>query len=61
MLLIWNGLMWCFDGQAKLFSKMITFLANLAKGHVSFCHHLTSVVVRPYVVRRKLSHLNLLL
>ena len=31
------------------------FLAHLAKGHVSFCHHLASVV------RRKLSHLNLLL
>ena len=30
-------------------------LAHLAKGHVSFCHHLASVV------RRKLSHLNLLL
>ena len=32
-----------------------SFLAHLAKGHVSFCHHLASVV------RRKLSHLNLLL
>jgi hypothetical protein len=32
------------------------FLAHLAKGHVSFCHHLTSVSIR-----RKLSHLNLLL
>ena len=31
------------------------FLAHLAKDHVSFCHHLASVV------RRKLSHLNLLL
>jgi hypothetical protein len=31
------------------------FLAHLAKGHVSFCHHLASIV------RRKLSHLNLLL
>ena len=31
------------------------YLAHLAKGHVSFCHHLASVV------RRKLSHLNLLL
>ena len=30
-------------------------LAHLTKGHVSFCHHLASVV------RRKLSHLNLLL
>jgi hypothetical protein len=30
------------------------FLAHLAKGHVSFCHHLVSVV------RRKLSHLNFL-
>jgi hypothetical protein len=29
------------------------FLAHLAKGHVSFCHHLASVV------RRKLSHLNI--
>ena len=32
-----------------------SFLAHLAKGHVSFCHHLASVVLR------KLSHLNLLL
>ena len=31
------------------------FLAQLAKGHVSFCHHLASIV------RHKLSHLNLLL
>ena len=31
------------------------FLAHLAKDHVSFCHHLASVV------RRKLSNLNLLL
>ena len=30
------------------------FLAHLAKDHVSFCHHLASVV------HRKLSHLNLL-
>ena len=35
------------------------FLAHLAKGHVSFCHHLASV--RPSVVRRKLSHFNLLI
>jgi hypothetical protein len=33
----------------------ITFLAHLSKGHVSFCHHLASVV------RRKLSHFKLLL
>jgi hypothetical protein len=32
------------------------FLAHLAKGHVSFCHRLASVVIR-----RKLSHLSLLL
>ena len=31
------------------------FLGRLAKGHVSFCHHLA------FAVRRKLSHLNLLL
>ena len=31
------------------------FLADLAKGHVSFCHHLAPVVCR------KLSHLNILL
>jgi hypothetical protein len=29
------------------------FLAHLAKGHVSFCHHLASIV------RRKLSHLKI--
>ena len=34
----------------------ITFLAHLAKGNVSFCHHLASVVIC-----RKLSHFNLLL
>jgi hypothetical protein len=33
----------------------IAFLAHLAKGHVSFCHHL------PSVVHHKLSHLNHLL
>ena len=31
------------------------FLAHLAKGHVSFCHHLASIV------RLKISHFNLLL
>ena len=40
--------------------KMQPFLAHLAKGHVSFCHHLASVVC-PSVIRRKLSHFNLLL
>jgi hypothetical protein len=35
------------------------FLAHLAKGHMSFCNYLASV--RPSIVRRKLSHLNLLL
>ena len=34
--------------------ELLPFLAHLAKGQVSFCHHLASV-------RRKLSHLNLLL
>ena len=29
--------------------KMITFLAHLAKGNVSFCHHLASVVCRPLI------------
>jgi hypothetical protein len=33
-------------------------LAHLAEGHVSLCHHLG---VHPSVLRRKLSHLNLLL
>ena len=37
------------------FLSTVRFLAHLAKGHVSFCHHLSSVI------RRKLSHLNLLL
>ena len=37
------------------FLSTVRFLAHLAKGHVSFCHHLLSVI------RRKLSHLNLLL
>ena len=40
----------------ELMNGYNSFLAHLAKGHVSFCHHLASVVVR-----RKLSHLNLLL
>ena len=34
---------------------------HLAFGQVSFCHYLASVVVGPFVVRHKLSHLNLLL
>jgi hypothetical protein len=34
------------------------FLAHLAKSHVSFCHHLASVVCPS--IRRKLSHFNLL-
>ena len=42
--------------------RLVSFLAHLAKGHGSFCHHLVSVVRhRPSIVRRKLSHLNLLL
>ena len=36
-------------------SSVVNFLAHLAKGHVSFCHHLASVI------HRKLSHFNLLL
>ena len=38
-------------------SSPVIFLAHLAKGHVSFCHHLASVV-RPSV---NFSHFNLLL
>jgi hypothetical protein len=30
--------------------KLFTFLAHLAKGKVSFCHHLASVVLRPLSV-----------
>jgi hypothetical protein len=33
---------------------VLPFLAHLAKGHVSFCHHLASIVVRLSVVHRKL-------
>jgi serine/threonine protein kinase len=33
------------------------FLAHLAKGNMSFCHHLASVVCRPF----NFSHFNLLL
>jgi hypothetical protein len=44
-----------------LFLHTFCILAHLAKGHVSFCHHLASVRRRPSIVRRKLSHLNLLL
>ena len=40
--------------QFRQLRDVFFFLAHLAKGHVSFCHHLASVV------RRKLSHLNLL-
>ena len=37
------------------FIEHLVLLAHLAKGHVSFCHHLASVVRRrPSVVRRKL-------
>ena len=35
-------------------------LALLAKGHVSFCHHLASIILLS-VLHRKLSNLNLLL
>ena len=50
-----NLSMWSPLFSSHLYLKVI-FLAHLAKGHVSFCHHLASGVVR-----RKLSHLNLLL
>ena len=30
-----------------LILKLCSFLAHLAKGNVSFCHHLASVVCRP--------------
>ena len=43
-------------GALRLYKQKYSppFLAHLGKGHVSFCHHLASVVVRPSVVRRKL-------
>ena len=51
-------LFWWRGGHPQLvfrhYLHFIFFLADLAKGHVSFCYHLASV-------RRKLSHLNLLL
>jgi hypothetical protein len=31
--------------------ELLPFLAHLAKGHVSFCHHLASVVRCPSVCR----------
>ena len=49
-----------FLSLVTFFFKCCSFLAHLAKDHVSFCHDLASVI-RPSVVRRKLSHLNLLL
>jgi hypothetical protein len=30
---------------------LIFFLANLAKGNMSFCHHLVSVVCHPFTFR----------
>jgi hypothetical protein len=33
-----------------LYNLYVVFLTHLAKGHVSFCHHLASIVVRPSVV-----------
>jgi hypothetical protein len=53
-----------------IYSNIKVFLAHLANGHVSFCHLLLSHLVKGHmsfchhlasVVRRKLSHLNLLL
>ena len=40
---------------------LLSFLAHLAKGHVSFFHHLAYIGVHSFVIHRKLSHLNLLL
>jgi hypothetical protein len=37
---------------------LFSFLAHLAKGNVSFCHHLASVVCRPSSVN--FSHFNLI-
>jgi hypothetical protein len=35
-------------GQAVSEENLIFFLANLAKGNMSFCHHLVSVVCHPF-------------
>jgi len=34
-----------YDGNVQCFLQLF-FLAHLVKGHVSFCHHLASVVRR---------------
>ena len=44
------------DLPSIYFLYIVAFIAHLAKEHVSFCHHLASVIIR-----RKLSHLKLLL
>jgi hypothetical protein len=45
LLLNRNQLMICnFFNNVKYFNHLIRFLARLAKGNMSFCHHLASVV-----------------
>ena len=62
---VWEyvAFVWHMRNYGYFFLLIYFFLAHLAKGHVSFCHHLASVCpsVRPSVVRRKLSHFKLLL
>jgi hypothetical protein len=37
-----------FANDQDEMSNLIFFLANLAKGNMSFCHHLVSVVCHPF-------------
>ena len=55
ILVSYDSLLFAETIRFDKYSRANSFLAHLAKGHVSFCHHLASVV------RRKLSHFNLLL
>jgi hypothetical protein len=48
-------LLWQSD--LNLFRRSLVFLAQLAKGNVSFCHHLASVVHRLFLIGRFLKNL----
>jgi hypothetical protein len=59
-----TGQTWPFERGCRWFQLFFIdfqLLAHLVKCHVSFCHHLASIVARPSVVRRKLSHFNILI
>jgi hypothetical protein len=44
----WYSVAWLFYTLQVGIHILIFFLANLAKGNMSFCHHLVSVVCHPF-------------